>query len=96
MPDLFCTAQRAAAGLPAQPAHAHAVGPYRLLAAGPAEIAADLGQTGVPTGLIGYEYRPVAETAVLDGFGECGVVVFGSCGKRVNLMAVQGLLSDGW
>ena len=45
----------------------------------PTEIAADLRQTGVPAGLIGYEYRPLAEAAVLDGFGECGVVVFGSC-----------------
>ncbi|MFE3253675.1 SUKH-4 family immunity protein [Streptomyces sp. NPDC059209] len=46
----------------------------------PAEIAADLRQSGVPAGLIGYEYQPLAEAAVLGGMDECGLVVFGTSG----------------
>ncbi|MFD5897751.1 SUKH-4 family immunity protein [Streptomyces sp. NPDC060366] len=46
----------------------------------PAEIAADLRQSGVPAGLIGYEYQPLAEAAVLGGMDESGLVVFGTSG----------------
>ena len=66
--------------LPPLPLPQYAVIPVGCSPQVPAEIAADLRQTGVPAGLIGYEYRPLAEAAVLDGFGERGVVVFGSCG----------------
>ncbi|MEU3462005.1 SUKH-4 family immunity protein [Streptomyces sp. NPDC006733] len=65
--------------LPPLPRPRYAVAPIGCSPRVPAEIAVDLGQAGVPAGLIGYEYRPLAEAAVLDGFGECGVVVFGSC-----------------
>ena len=44
----------------------------------PTEIAADLRQIGVPAGLIGYEYQPLAEAAVLGGIDESGLVVFGT------------------
>jgi hypothetical protein len=65
--------------LPPLPLPQYAVVPISCPPRVPAEIAADLRQTGVSAGLIGYEYRPLAEAAVLDGFGGCGVVVFGSC-----------------
>ncbi|GAA1962400.1 SUKH-4 family immunity protein [Kitasatospora viridis] len=46
----------------------------------PAEIAADLRQFGVPAGLIGYEYRSLAEATVLSGIDGSRVVVFGTSG----------------
>lgn len=46
----------------------------------PAEIAAELRQIGVPAGLIGYEYRPLTEAAVLGGLDESGLVAFGTSG----------------
>ncbi|MCX4451744.1 SUKH-4 family immunity protein [Streptomyces sp. NPDC058369] len=46
----------------------------------PTEIAADLREIGVPAGLIGYEYQPLAEAAVLGGMDESGLVVFGTSG----------------
>ncbi|MFF8617138.1 hypothetical protein [Streptomyces sp. NPDC015350] len=45
-----------------------------------AEIAADLREVGVPAGLIGYQYQPLAGAMLLDGIGESGLVVFGSGG----------------
>ncbi|WP_328433062.1 SUKH-4 family immunity protein [Streptomyces sp. NBC_00425] len=44
------------------------------------EIASDLRRTGIPTGLIGYEYQRLREAALLDGIGESGLVVFGTSG----------------
>ncbi|WP_329138609.1 hypothetical protein OG552_31150 [Streptomyces sp. NBC_01476] len=46
----------------------------------PDEIAADLREVGVPAGMIGYEYQPLAEATLLDGGGESGLVVFGTSG----------------
>ncbi|MFJ8226886.1 SUKH-4 family immunity protein [Streptomyces griseus] len=46
----------------------------------PTEIAADLREAGVPAGLIGYEYQPLAEAVVLEGMDESGLVVFGTSG----------------
>jgi hypothetical protein len=46
----------------------------------PAEIAADLRKIGVPAGLIGSEYQPLAEAMLLGGIGESGLVVFGTSG----------------
>ncbi|MFG2305251.1 SUKH-4 family immunity protein [Actinacidiphila glaucinigra] len=46
----------------------------------PDENAADLRDIGVPAGLIGYEYQPLAEATLLDGVGESGLVVFGTSG----------------
>ncbi|MEH0450124.1 MULTISPECIES: SUKH-4 family immunity protein [unclassified Streptomyces] len=46
----------------------------------PDEIASDLRQTGIPAGLIGYEYQPLSEAALLDRIGERGLVVFGTSG----------------
>ncbi|GAA2264708.1 hypothetical protein GCM10010430_56780 [Kitasatospora cystarginea] len=46
----------------------------------PAEIADELLQIGVPAGLIGYEYRPLSEAALLGQTGDSGLVVFGTSG----------------
>ncbi|MEV0743504.1 hypothetical protein AB0I51_48095 [Streptomyces sp. NPDC050549] len=46
----------------------------------PTEIAADLRQIGVPAGLIGYEYQPLTEAAVLGGIDDSGLVAFGTSG----------------
>jgi hypothetical protein len=46
----------------------------------PAQIAADLRETGIPGGLIGYEYRPLSEAAFLGGIGECGLVAIATSG----------------
>ncbi|WP_328665756.1 SUKH-4 family immunity protein [Streptomyces sp. NBC_00328] len=42
--------------------------------------AVDLGQTGVPGGLIGYEYRPLSEPVFLGGIGERGLVAIATSG----------------
>ncbi|MGW5664036.1 SUKH-4 family immunity protein [Streptomyces sp. NPDC003758] len=46
----------------------------------PDVIAGDLRQKRIPAGLIGYEYQPLSEAALLDGIGESGLVVFGTSG----------------
>ncbi|MFE4628305.1 hypothetical protein ACFROD_35855, partial [Streptomyces mirabilis] len=46
----------------------------------PAQIAADLGETGIPAGLIGYEYRPLSEAVLLEGIGERGLVAIATSG----------------
>nr|WP_237549819.1 SUKH-4 family immunity protein [Streptomyces sp. SID1034] len=46
----------------------------------PAQVAADLGETGVPRTLIGGEYRPLCELVLLQGIGEQGLVAFGTSG----------------
>ncbi|MCX5328302.1 SUKH-4 family immunity protein [Streptomyces sp. NBC_00140] len=46
----------------------------------PDEIANDLRQIGIPTGLIGYEYQPLGKAAFLDGIGLNGLVTFGTSG----------------
>jgi hypothetical protein len=46
----------------------------------PGQISADLQEIGIPAGLIGYEYRPLSETAFLGGIGESGLVAFGTSG----------------
>ncbi|WP_330302010.1 MULTISPECIES: SUKH-4 family immunity protein [unclassified Streptomyces] len=58
----------------------------------PAQIAADLRETGIPGGLIGYEYRPLSEAAVLDGTGERGLVAIATSGLfgRVAIDAATG------
>ncbi|WP_326577580.1 SUKH-4 family immunity protein [Actinacidiphila glaucinigra] len=43
-------------------------------------MASDLWQKGIPAGLIGYEYQPLSEAALLDRIGESGLVVFGTSG----------------
>ncbi|MET4926780.1 SUKH-4 family immunity protein [Streptomyces sp. PSRA5] len=54
----------------------------------PTEIAADLRQTGVPAGLIGYEYRSLAEAAVFGRIGKSELVVFGTSGL-FGLIAIE-------
>lgn len=39
----------------------------------PAQIAVDLGETGISCGLIGYEYRPLSEVVCLGRIGEYGL-----------------------
>ena len=46
----------------------------------PAQVAVDLRETGVPVGLIGYEYRPLSELVLLEGIGELGLVAFATSG----------------
>ncbi|MFD4319854.1 SUKH-4 family immunity protein [Streptomyces sp. NPDC058548] len=40
----------------------------------PTQVAVDLGKTGIPGGLIGYEYRPLSEPVYFAGLGERGLV----------------------
>ncbi|KQV14861.1 MULTISPECIES: SUKH-4 family immunity protein [unclassified Kitasatospora] len=46
----------------------------------PVQVAVDLGETGVPSKLIGYEYRPLSELVLLEGIGERGLVAFAASG----------------
>jgi hypothetical protein len=46
----------------------------------PGQIAVDLGETGIPCGLIGYEYRPLSAPVFLGGIGERGLVVIATSG----------------
>ncbi|GLX49025.1 hypothetical protein Shyhy01_19750 [Streptomyces hygroscopicus subsp. hygroscopicus] len=67
-------------GLPPLPLPRYAVVRVGCSADVPDEIAGDLRQKGIPTGLIGYEYQPLGEAALLDGTGESGLVFFGTSG----------------
>ncbi|MCX4985862.1 SUKH-4 family immunity protein [Streptomyces sp. NBC_00572] len=40
----------------------------------PTQVALDLGKTGIPGGLIGYEYRPLSEPVYLAKLGKRGLV----------------------
>lgn len=46
----------------------------------PTQIAVDLRETGVPGGLIGYEYRPLSEPVYFGGIGERGLVAIATSG----------------
>ncbi|MEU6139203.1 SUKH-4 family immunity protein [Streptomyces sp. NPDC047081] len=46
----------------------------------PAQIAVALGKTGIPAGLIGYEYRPLNEAVFLEGIVEQGLVAIATSG----------------
>ncbi|MGW4601111.1 SUKH-4 family immunity protein [Streptomyces sp. NPDC004457] len=46
----------------------------------PTETVVDLRTTGIPSGLIGYEYRPLSEPAYFGGIGERGVVAIATSG----------------
>ncbi|MGC4950344.1 SUKH-4 family immunity protein [Streptomyces sp. DT224] len=46
----------------------------------PAQIAVDLGETGIPAGLIGYEYRPLNAPVYLGEIGEQGLVAIATSG----------------
>ncbi|MEU9663943.1 SUKH-4 family immunity protein [Streptomyces chartreusis] len=46
----------------------------------PTQIAVDLGETGIPGGLIGYEYRPLSEPVYLGAIGERGLVAIATSG----------------
>jgi hypothetical protein len=46
----------------------------------PAQVAVHLRETGVPAGLIGYEYRPLSEPVFLAGVGERGLVAIATSG----------------
>jgi len=46
----------------------------------PTQVAVDLGETGVPGGLIGYEYRPLSEPVYFAGIGERGLVAIATSG----------------
>ncbi|MFD0078687.1 SUKH-4 family immunity protein [Streptomyces sp. NPDC127166] len=46
----------------------------------PAQIAVGLRETGIPGGLIGYEYRPLSEPAYFGEIGEQGLVVIATSG----------------
>lgn len=58
----------------------------------PAPIAVDLGETGIPCGLIGYEYRPLSTPVFLTGSGERGLVVIATSGlfQRVAVDVATG------
>ena len=46
----------------------------------PTQIAVDLGETGIPGGLIGYEFRPLSEPVCFGGIGERGLVAIATSG----------------
>lgn len=46
----------------------------------PTQIAVDLRKTGIPGGLIGYEYRPLNEPVYSGGSGERGLVAIATSG----------------
>ncbi|MFJ4000363.1 SUKH-4 family immunity protein [Streptomyces parvus] len=46
----------------------------------PAQIAAGLRETGLPGGLIGYEYRPLSQPVYFGGIGERGLVAVATSG----------------
>ncbi|WP_411076567.1 SUKH-4 family immunity protein [Streptomyces sp. cmx-4-7] len=46
----------------------------------PSRIAVNLRDTGIPVGLIGYEYRLLSEPVYLRGIGEWGLVVIATSG----------------
>jgi hypothetical protein len=46
----------------------------------PTRIAVDLRETGIPGGLIGYEYRPLSEPVYFEGIGERGLVAIATSG----------------
>lgn len=46
----------------------------------PTQIAVDLGETGIPGGLIGYEYRPLSKPVYFGGIGEWGLVAIATSG----------------
>ncbi|WP_234323023.1 SUKH-4 family immunity protein [Streptomyces sp. NRRL S-350] len=46
----------------------------------PAQVAVVLGETGIPAGLIGYEYRPLDEPVFLGEIGERGLVAIATSG----------------
>ncbi|WP_369036626.1 SUKH-4 family immunity protein [Streptomyces adonidis] len=46
----------------------------------PTQLAVDLEETGVPAGLIGYEYRPLSESVYFEGIGERGLVAIATSG----------------
>ncbi|MET8767435.1 SUKH-4 family immunity protein [Streptomyces sp. NPDC004658] len=58
----------------------------------PTEIAVDLRTTGIPGGLIGYEYRPLSEPAHFGGIGERGVVAIATSGlfERIAIDVASG------
>ncbi|MFF7039612.1 SUKH-4 family immunity protein [Streptomyces massasporeus] len=58
----------------------------------PTRIGVDLGQTGIPGGLIGYEYRPLSEPVYFEGIGERGLVAIATTGLfgRIAVDVVRG------
>lgn len=46
----------------------------------PTQIAVDLRETGIPGGLIGYEYRPLSEPLYFGEIGERGLVAIATSG----------------
>lgn len=46
----------------------------------PTQIAVDLAETGIPGGLIGYEYRPMSKPVHLGGIGRRGLVAIATSG----------------
>ncbi|MDG4857116.1 SUKH-4 family immunity protein [Streptomyces sp. T-3] len=58
----------------------------------PTQIAVDLRETGIPAGLIGYEYRPLSEPVYFGGISEHGLVVIATSGLfgRIAIDVVSG------
>lgn len=58
----------------------------------PTRIAVHLGETGIPGGLIGYEYRPLSEPVYFGGIGERGLVAIATSGLfgRVGVDVASG------
>ncbi|MES9524144.1 SUKH-4 family immunity protein [Streptomyces capoamus] len=58
----------------------------------PTQIAVDLKETGIPGGLIGYEYRPLSEPVYFRGIGERGLVAIATSGLfgRIAVDAASG------
>ncbi|WP_128434668.1 SUKH-4 family immunity protein [Streptomyces cyaneus] len=66
--------------LPQLPKPAFVLVPIEAPPEVPTQIAADLRETGIPGGLIGYEYRPLSEPVCLGGIGERGLVAIATSG----------------
>jgi hypothetical protein len=58
----------------------------------PALVRNELLTTGIPAGLIGYEYRPLAEAVYIGGIREAGLVAIATCGLlgRICIDAATG------
>ncbi|MFE2557916.1 SUKH-4 family immunity protein [Streptomyces sp. NPDC059352] len=58
----------------------------------PTQVAVDLGKTGIPGGLIGYEYRPLSEPVYFAGLGERGLVGIAMSGlfRRIAIDVASG------
>ncbi|MFE2011311.1 SUKH-4 family immunity protein [Streptomyces sp. NPDC059491] len=66
--------------LPQLPKPEFVLSPVEVPPEVPAQIAAGLRETGIPGGLIGYEYRPLSQPVYFGGISERGLVAIATSG----------------